>query len=288
MLTVCLAMGGLFVCDGAEARIVVTVADHMNHKPQALKREDISGVGSMRIENVSPLRGEGELYILIDEAADYDFGAKLDDIRHFVESQPASTAVGVAYIKDGELKIAQPPTRVRETASRALHAPGGSRAASPYCALSSLVAGWPGDARQRAVVMITSGMDSTAVGAICVNAEMAIADAQRAGVAVYAIYHPAANYDQQAWRAVDSGVVDLSHVCYETGGEAYFIGHGPMETIASFLDDVAEHLTNQYVVTVSFDYAREAGFQQVYLNGAVPGMELMAPAKVWVNVRPKR
>jgi hypothetical protein len=75
----------------------------------------------------------------------------------------------------------------------------------------------------------------------------------------------------------------LAHVCYETGGEAYFTSHSAMETITAFLDDIAEHLANQYLMTVVFDTAPESGFQDVYLRTKSAKLELMAPAKVWVG-----
>ena len=51
-----------------------------------------------------------------------------------------------------------------------------------------------------------------------------------------------ADYLSQKWTKVDAGVVDLAHVCFETGGEAYFLGHNPVDSIQPFLEDIAEHL----------------------------------------------
>jgi hypothetical protein len=287
MLAVSLAMGGLLIAAdrpqiGTEAKFVVTVADHMNHKPQILNKEDFSDTASMRIESIQPLYGGSQIYIVIDDAANYDFGAKLEELRSFVRSQPASTAVGLAFIKDGQLKVVQTPVEDRDLVARELRAPSGSKPANPYYALSSLIQGWQANAGRREVVMITSGIDSSA------NAEAAIADAERAGVEVFSIYHPVADYATQEWREVDTGVVDLAHVSYETGGEAYFISHNATETITPFLDDIAEHLTNQYLVTVVFDSAAEPGFREVTLNPTSPKLELMAPAKVWVEAKGTR
>jgi hypothetical protein len=133
--------------------------------------------------------------------------------------------------------------------------------------------------------MITSGIDYSYTpgrGAICSNAETAIADAQRAGVVVYAIYHPAADYDKEEWQRVDDGVVQLAHVCFEAGGESYFISHGPAETITPYLDDTSEHLANQYLMTVVIDSRPVSGFQQLYLDSKTAGMQLMAPARFQV------
>lgn len=288
MAAACLAFSGIFVAargadspGGVEARVVVAVADHMNHHPQPLKREDLRETPLMRIVGVTPLHGAAEVYVLIDDAANYDFGSKLQELRSFVNAQPASTAVGLAFIRDGQLSVAQVPVKDHQSVVRALREPSGSKPGNPWCALSNLISGWSGNGERRDVLMITSGMVSG--GETCANAETAIENAQRAGVAVYAIYHPAADYDKKEWRDVDAGVVQLAHVCYETGGEAYFISHSAMETITPFLDDIAEHLANQYLLTVVFDAMPEPGFRDVYLHTAVPGLELMAPAKVWVG-----
>lgn len=291
-IAACIAIGGFSICAwaassagaGAEARLVVTVADHMKHKPQILKPGDIENTESMRIVNIAPLYGDKELYILIDDAANYDFGAKLEELRDFVNSQPPSTAVGVAFIRDGELKIAQAPAKDHKLIARELRAPAGSKPENPWCALSGLIRGWAAGTERREVLMITSGLDKTAGGkASCGNADTAIAQAQRAGVSVFAIYHPVADYATQEWRRVDDGVVELSHVCYETGGEAYFVTHSAMETIVPFLEDIAEHLNNQYRMTVVFDSTPEPGLRDVYLRAFSPDLELMAPTKVWVG-----
>lgn len=291
MAAACLAFSGLFMAafgadspGGVKAEVVVAVADHMNHHPQTLTREDLTETPSMRIASITPLQGPAEVYVLIDDAANYDFGSKLQELRSFVKAQPASTAIGLAFIKDGELSVAEAPVKDHQAIARALREPSGTKPGNPWCALSNLIDGWPRNGDRREVLMITSGMGPTG-DAACANAEAAISNAQRAGVVVYAIYHPAADYDKKEWRDVDAGEVGLAHVCYETGGEAYFISHSAMETIAPFLDDIAEHLANQYLMTVVFDAAPEPGFRDVYLHTASPGLELMAPARVWVGER---
>ncbi len=62
----------------------------------------------------------------------------------------------------------------------------------------------------------TSYQDSTA--------EAALEAAQRAGVTVYVIYHPSADYLATDSSKIYSGQVQLAHVADETGGEAYFLG----------------------------------------------------------------
>jgi hypothetical protein len=132
--------------------------------------------------------------------------------------------------------------------------------------------------------VITSGIDySGAPGGVCTNAEIAITDAQRAGVEVFAIYHPVADYETQNWRQIDEGLIELSHVCFESGGEAYFVSHGPAEIIGPFVNDISSHLANQYVLTITADPASGSGFRRILLDTGINGPELFAPARIWIE-----
>lgn len=262
-----------------------------------------------------PLEGghDLELFVLIDDAANYDFGSKLQELQRFVNSQPAPMAVGVAYIHDGTLRIVENPTTDHARAARALRAPSGSKAANPYCALSDLIQRWPKNSLRREIVMVSAGIDDSATeGAVCANAETAIHDAERAGIVVFALYHPGADYLSENWLKVDSGVTNLAHVCYETGGEAYFMSHSPMESLDPFLSDIAEHLAHQYFVKFRLSPGPESGFQTIHVKSLslglelkVPeneraecvgrlmlcgslGLELMMPERVWVPVPARR
>jgi hypothetical protein len=144
----------------------------------------------------------------------------LQEPRRVVKARPASTVAG-APLKDHQ-SIAR---ALRERAGT--KAPG-KRSGNPWSAPSNLTSGGSRNCDRREVLMITSGM-GCARDAACANAE--------------------------EWRDVDAGVVQLTHVCYETGGEAYFISHSAMKAITPFLDDIAEHLANQYLVTVLFNAA---------------------------------
>jgi hypothetical protein len=177
----------------------------------------------------------------------------------------------------------QSPTTDHARAARALRAPSGSKAANPYCEISDLIGGWQKGPARREIVLVSTGIDDTASeSAVCVNAEKAIQDAERAGVVIYALYNPVANYLSQKWTKVDSGVVDLAHVCFETGGEAYFLSHNPVDSIQPFLDDIAEHLAHQYLLNFRLAPGTESGFQPLYINSEAKDVELMVPEKVWV------
>jgi hypothetical protein len=267
-----------------EVRMILTAADHMNHMPPALKAADVT-IADATITGWVPFQGglDLELFVVIDDSANYDFSARLQELKRFVSSQPAPASIGVAYIHDGVLQIVENPTRDHQRAARALRAPEGGKTANPYCALSDLIRGWQTKSLRREVVMVTSGIDDSATGGpLCVNAETATHDAERSGVVVYALYNPARDYLAEPWAKVDSGLVNLASVTYETGGEAYFVGHTPALSVEPFLADITEHLANQYLVKLRVTPMPDGAFQPIFITPATPGRELMKPERVWV------
>jgi hypothetical protein len=269
---------------GTEVQLILTVADHASHQPAALKADDLT-ITDGTITALTPLQGtrDIELFLVIDDASNYEFGAKLQELRQFVASQPKDMSIGVAYIHDGFLQIAENPTTDHARSARALRAPSGSKAARPYAALSDLIGRWPQKTLRREIILVSSGIDDFATeGAACVSAETAISHADRAGIVIYALYNPAANYRSAEWSKVESGETILAHVCYETGGEAYFLSHDPVETVASFLIDINEHLAHQYLVKFLLSPAPEGGLQTIFMFSESFSQELMKPDRVWV------
>jgi len=290
ILIAALALSGTLVCaetkpqPGVEVRMILTAADHMSHMPPALKAADITIADATITYWVRFANGRDlELFIVIDDSATWEFGARLQELKRFVTSQPASVSIGVAYIHDGALQIAENPTTDHLRAAMALRVPEGAKTANPYCALSELIGNWQTKSLRREVVMVTTGIDDTATGGpVCVNAETATHDAERAGVVVYALYNPASNYLTEPWAKVDSGLVNLASVTYETGGEAYFVGHTPPLSIEPFLADITEHLANQYLVKFRVTPMPDSAFQTLFVTPAASDLELMKPERIWV------
>ena len=265
-------------------QMVVTVADHTNHRPAVLKPGGLA-ITDGTIANVIPLKGRDlELFMVIDEAANAndDFTARLLELRHFVTAQPDSVAIGVAYIGGGVLHVVQNPTTNHEVAAAALRAPAGSEAANPYSALSDLVLHWVSNSVSREIVLVSMQIDESAgEGASCGNAETAIQDAERAGVIVYAMYNPFTNSASQKLSKVEASV-DLRQVAYETGGEGYVVARGATETFEPLLADISEHMANQYLVKFRPPSNTGSGLQTVDVTAASPDQEMMAPHGVWI------
>jgi hypothetical protein len=187
----------------------------------------------------------------------------------------------VGYIHDGALRIAEKPTIDHDLIVRALREPSGAKITNPYCALTDLIAAWPAGAVRREVIMLSNGIQDPAAGSR-VTAGDAVETAERAGVIVYALYNAANDYMAQDWKQADVGLTNLASLAYETGGEAYFIGHTPVFSVAPFLADITEHLAHQYLVKFRLAPWSQAGFRTIFINPTGPERELMKPEKVWV------
>ena len=258
--------------------------------PPTLTKDDLivtQHYQPLTVTSLIPLRGDRaglELFLLVDNCSSCEPGSKFEELSHFINSQPATTAVGIAYIVNGRLQLAEHPTTDHDRAIKALSTPTGNKATSPFVALAELIRGWPQSTSRRAVIMISNGINPAATDKYQDStAEAALAAAQRAGVIVFVIYHPSADYLTTDYSKLYSGQVQLAHVADETGGEAYFLGFGPLPSIAPFLSDLADHLANQYLLEFRAKPAEGAGaLEQVTVKSKITDLEVMVPDKVWV------
>ncbi len=276
---------------GVTPRMIVTVGHFGIHDTQVPLPTDLiltSKAEALPITSLTPVRGDQanlELYLVVDNCSNCEVGTKFEELRSFIQAQPATTTMGVAYIQNGRLKIAQPLTSNRAHVVGALNPPSGSQPANPFNALTELIDSWSQGVARRVVLMISNGIDPQADGPIDPPAEAAIEAAQCAGVVVYAIYHPSANWDVAGYSEVHSGQVQLAHVAYETGGQAYFLGINPLGTLQPYLADIADHLANQYVLEFRIGPNVGSGLQPVLLRSKVEDFDVEAPGKIWIPER---
>jgi hypothetical protein len=113
---------------GVPVHMVVTVEPRHGSNVPVVNREDVmvyQGRDRAKVTDWLPLQGEHaglQLFVLSDDTANTSLGLQLEDIRQFINAQPCSTAVGVAYRRNGLADILQNPTNN--------HAGGQSTAAS--------------------------------------------------------------------------------------------------------------------------------------------------------------
>jgi len=273
-------------------RTIVTLGHRYGPAPITLTRNDLAvtqNYDPLPVTNLVPLRGELaglELFVLVDNCSSCEAGTQFEELSRFIVSQPSTTAVGIAYIDVGRLQVAVNPTFDRQRAIQGLSTPSGNKPSDPFRPLVALIKGWQENASRHVVLMISTGLDPAAAAKDAPtdpSAEAAIEAAQRAGVAVYAIYHPSADFRTTDYSKLHYGQVQLAHVAVETGGEAYFTDFGPLPSLAPFLVDLADHLANQYLLEFRTRSAPPPGaLQHITIKSTLPDVELMAPYRVWV------
>lgn len=271
---------------GTPVQMVVTAEPFHGSGMPAISLGDVAawqGRTSLPVTAWVPLTGEKaalELYILIDERVDPAQTALFDRLRRFVSEQAPATAVGIAYMFNGEARIAQAPTRDHALAAMALRVSSGSEsaAASPYTSLTALINGWGrGEAPRREVLAVTDGIDRFGdFGDLNMYVDEAVANAQRAGVLVYCLYAPALGHSSHSPALIRWGQSYLGRLGEETGGETYLDG-----SLDIYLTDLSEHLAHQYVVTFLAPASAEASpageaMPPVHFTTRFPNVDLLA------------
>jgi hypothetical protein len=278
---------------GVPVRLILTLGHNYGENTVPFKVTDLTvtrGFSKLSVIGLTPLNGAEdslELFVVVDNCSSCEVGSKFEELSRFLKSRPRTTDIGVAYIQDGQLKIAQQLTRDHERAVSLLNPPSGSKPSNPFRALAELIRGWPASSSRHAILMISNGIDPIGFdGSPNKAAEDAIEAAQRAGVLIYAIYHPSADYQTEEFSQIYQGQTQLAHVSYETGGESYLLGLGPLPSLAPFVADIARHLASQYLLEfVANPEDGPGGFQDIDVKAKISGFEIMAPARVWVPGR---
>ena len=210
----------------------------------------------------------------------------MGDIERFVQGLPPTTAVGIAYMQNGNAVFSQPFTTDKAQALKALHLPAGSAGsnASPYFCLSDLAKRWPSANRdnRREVVMITDGVDPYNLRFDPDNPylQAAINDSVRAGLVVDSIYwHDDGRYDRGLYQN-NSGQSLLSLVSQATGGKSYWQGAGNPVSFSPYLDDLGRRLQNQYELGFVAPAKSKPEIANLKVKLVMPNTKIDAPQKV--------
>lgn len=279
---------------GVPVHLVVTVEARKGTTVPDIHREDVmvyEGKARDTVTDWVPAQGDQaalELYFLIDDSSTASLGTQLEDMRKFINDQPATTKVGVAYMQNGIAVMLQSLTDDHAAAAKALRLPmgiGGANA-SPYFSLQDLIKRWPKTTARRAVMMVTDGIDRYYGSGDLLDPylDAAIDDALKAGVMVSAIYSPDAGHYGHSYWLTYWGQIYLAHLADETGGEAYYIGfNGPPVNFTPYLEEMDRRLGHQYLLTFLAKPEKKAGWQRVRLMTEVENTDLVSARRVWVG-----
>src|SRR5271170_5833389 len=153
---------------GVQVHVVITAeAERADREVPVLQQGDVrvtQGKSALQVAQLIPAKGDNnalQLFILIDDTLDAQVGNNLTDLREFISAQPTTTLIGVGYMSNAGVNIAQNFTPDHALAAKALRLPRGNLSSmdSPYLSLISLVKGWPQQNVRREVLMVTDGID---------------------------------------------------------------------------------------------------------------------------------
>jgi len=277
----------------------VTVEPHHGSEVPPVNREDVmvyEGKDRDAVTEWIPAQGDRagvELFIMLDDGADSSLGQQLQDLRKFIDAQPASTKIGIAYMQNGTARIEQNLTSDHAQAAKALRLPMGIRGAngSPYFSLTDLIKRWPESPERREVLMASDGVDLFYGSGDLLDpyVDEAIQNAQRAGILVSAIYTPGVGHFGHSYWQTYWGQLYLAQLADKTGGEAYYIGfNGPPVSFAPYLEDLDHRLSHQYFLTFLAKPPKKAGWQPVKLRTEVPKVDLVSADRIYVAPTPER
>ncbi len=272
--------------------IIVTAEGHHGAAPPQIKKSDITVELANRpahVEEWTPLQGDRadlDLFIAIDDGVDTDIGNQFNSLKSFIAEQPASTRIGLAYLRNGEALIASPLTSDRLQLGRALRLPLGQAgiSASPYVSLSDLTKKWPATgAVRREVLVISNGIDPySPADPLNPYLDRAIQDAQRGGIVVHSIYYAGAGHLGHNYFRINWGENYLAEIGDATGGEAYWQGYSTPVLFDSFLKDLNQRLKNQYLLTFTNGDIK-SGLQPIRIVSTDPEVSVVAAKRVLVG-----
>jgi hypothetical protein len=294
----------------AQVHMVITdQAVRTNDELPTLQPGDVKvtqGKKPLKVSQLIPARGDNaalQLFILIDDTSDPRIGNNLNDIRDFINAQPASTVIGVGYMANATIQIVQNFTPDHALAAKALRLPLGrlSTMDSPYLSLISLVKGWQQQNVRREVLMVTAGIDrlrgnqptASRLGPnfgpvyhsmpnISIDANSASELCQRYNVLVYSLYAIGIGRASRSSWDLQLGLSGLAKIANETGADCFSLGTSELVSFKPYLDRLQKMFDNQYYLVFQAIPGKKAGLQPINIETEVPNAEIAAPDNVWV------
>jgi hypothetical protein len=240
----------------------------------ALTKADIGEVKlngkPVEITSIDPvLKGPHglQLMVLLDSMQMIGGNGQFDSIKKFMNDMPANVEIGVGYMLQSKVVIAQPFTTDRGLAAAALKRKTREEAANPkndngnpYSCLRWISANWPtpDPAKLRAVLMFTDGItrgNGQSQGGDQMNPDVDGASQimQRFGILPFPFFYldfPAVDANRAEGGQLQ-GQTNFSQLAQDTGGEALWDGQFSPGTFDPLLNKLYSVLQNSVIVTVA-------------------------------------
>jgi len=276
-------------------RMIVTANTGAERAVEITQKDIVvkQGKEKLAVTEWTPAQGDHaglDLFILIDDASNSSLGSHLDDVRTFINAQPATTTVGVGYMSNATVQIVQNFTTNHDDAAKSVRLPMGSVGAygSPYLSVIDLMKRWPEHHNRREIVMITDGIDRARGGSrgrgLSMNPDVDSAGdvAQRTGTIIHTIYNPGVGRAGRNFWEANSGQLGISKLSDVSGGESFYLGLQSAVSFAPYFDQLQKILGNQYWLGFSAKAGKKPGLQYVSISTTIAGVDLASADGVWV------
>lgn len=271
--------------------MTVTAVGKKDTAPPPIKKEDVELFQGKEHMQVADWKRGDTLFlaILIDDSLDSEAASQWNDLKAFINAQPQSTYIAVAYSRNGAAMVAQDFTQDHALAAKALRIPLGGQGAfsSPYLALQDWLKRWPsatGD-RRSSILMISSGVDYFRGGFDPIDPDLdsTIERAQKENINVWTIYYPDDGHAGRRPFRVFNAQSNLSRLSEETGAESYYLEFGRPVSLKPYFDEIQSHLNNQYLLTFEgSDGGKKGKFERVRVATEIPKVEFITPSEVFL------
>jgi hypothetical protein len=275
-----------FVSPGAIAAgpgsvtITVTALAKKDAAPPAIKREDVQFFVNKERTQIANWQPGEKLYlaVLIDDSLDVDVANQWNDLKEFFNAQPPTTYISVSYARNGAAQVVQDFTDNHELAAKALRLPMGPGAfSSPYLAALDLMKRLPGASTdRRSILLFSSGVDYFRGNfPESPDVQSAYERAQKENINLWSIYYPDAGHLGRRFFRAFRGQADISRLAEESGAESYYLGTNEAVTFKPYLDELATHLRNQYLLSFKASGGPKGRFQRVKVATELPGVQFL-------------
>lgn len=267
----------------------VTAVGKKDTNVSNIGRDDVQLFQGKERKQIADWRKEDSLFlaILIDDSLDTSFGSELQNLKEFIMSQPPATSIMVGYISDNGIRVLQDFTPNHELAAKALRLPIGIGAlgSSPYLSTLDLLKRWPNTGPRRSIVLVTSGIDffrGGGFGAFYPDLDSVISRAERQNTNIWTVYYPSSSHRSRSFFLGNYAQNNLAKMSQDTGAETFYLGVTTPVSIKPYLDEITNHLNNQYLLTFGASGGAKGKYVGVKVKTELKEVEFFTPASVFV------
>jgi hypothetical protein len=270
------------------ATFTVTAVGKKEEAPP-ISKDDVQFFTGKERKQITDWKKDDNLFlaILIDDSIDNGAAGQWSDLKAFIMDQPATTHIAVGYIRNNTTLVAQDFTTDHELAAKALRVPIGAGAigSSPYLGTMDMLKRWPNTGPRRSILLISSGIDffrGPRSGPFYPDIDSVIQRAERQNTNIWSIYYPSAGHHGRSFYYVTNAQNNLGKMSDDTGAESYYMFTGVPVSLKPYFDEIALHLSNQYLLTFAGSGGSKGKYQGVKVKSQLPDVEFEVPAAVFI------